>query len=86
MAWRELCLVLLIFGLANKDELRFAAVAVASYDRRRLLVHLQHALRQPAVAIGLGFPDTFACVKPSCLLGFVGMELIGGIVAWPWSP
>ncbi|WP_370468525.1 aquaporin [Streptacidiphilus sp. P02-A3a] len=73
-------LVLLIFGLAKKDQLRFAPVAVASYIGAAYWFTSSTSFANPAVAIGRAFTDTFAGIKPSSLPGFIGMELIGGIV------
>ncbi|MBC3842116.1 aquaporin family protein [Streptacidiphilus sp. 4-A2] len=73
-------LVLLIFGLAKKDQLRFAPVAVASYIGAAYWFTSSTSFANPAVAIGRTFTDTFAGIKPSSLPGFIGMELIGGIV------
>jgi glycerol uptake facilitator-like aquaporin len=73
-------LVLLIFGLAKKDQLRFAPLAVASYIGAAYWFTSSTSFANPAVAIGRAFTDTFAGIKPSALPGFIGMELIGGIV------
>ncbi|MBF9067061.1 aquaporin family protein [Streptacidiphilus sp. NEAU-YB345] len=73
-------LVFLIFGLAKKDQLRFAAVAVASYIGAAYWFTSSTSFANPAVAIGRAFTDTFAGIKPSSLPGFVGMELVGGVV------
>ncbi|MFC1401800.1 aquaporin [Streptacidiphilus sp. N1-5] len=73
-------LVLLIFGLAKRDQLRFAPVAVASYIGAAYWFTSSTSFANPAVAIGRTFTDTFAGIKPSSLPGFIGMELIGGIV------
>jgi glycerol uptake facilitator-like aquaporin len=73
-------LVFLIFGLAKKDQLRFAAVAVASYIGAAYWFTSSTSFANPAVAIGRAFTDTFAGIKPSSLPGFIGMELVGGIV------
>ncbi len=73
-------LVFLIFGLAKKDQLRFAAVAVASYIGAAYWFTSSTSFANPAVAIGRAFTDTFAGIKPSSLPGFIGMELVGGVV------
>ena len=72
--------VLLIFGLAKRDQLLFAPVAVASYIGAAYWFTSSTSFANPAVAIGRAFTDTFAGIKPSSLPGFIGMELIGGIV------
>ncbi|WP_370466852.1 aquaporin [Streptacidiphilus sp. PB12-B1b] len=73
-------LVLLIFGLAKKDQLRFAPVAVASYIGAAYWFTSSTSFANPAVAIGRAFTDSFAGIAPSSLPGFIGMELIGGVV------
>jgi glycerol uptake facilitator-like aquaporin len=73
-------LALLIFDLAKKDQLRFAAVAVASYIGAAYWFTSSISFTNPAVAIGRTFADTFADIKPSSLLSFVAMKLIGGII------
>jgi glycerol uptake facilitator-like aquaporin len=73
-------LIFLIFGLARKDQLRFAPVAVASYIGAAYWFTSSTSFANPAVAIGRAFTDTFAGIKPSSLPGFIGMELVGGIV------
>jgi glycerol uptake facilitator-like aquaporin len=73
-------LVLLIFGLAKKDQLRFAPVAVASYIGAAYWFTSSTSFANPAVAIGRTFTDTFAGIAPGSLPGFIGMELIGGAV------
>ena len=72
-------LVLLIFGLAKRDQLRFAPIAVASYIGAAYWFTSSTSFANSAVAIGRAFTDTFAGIKPSSLPGFIGMELIGGI-------
>jgi glycerol uptake facilitator-like aquaporin len=73
-------LILLIFGLAKKDQLRFAPVAVASYIGAAYWFTSSTSFANPAVAIGRAFTDTFAGIAPASLPGFIGMELIGGAV------
>ncbi|RAG87039.1 aquaporin family protein [Streptacidiphilus pinicola] len=73
-------LVFLIFGLAKKDQLRFAPVAVASYIGAAYWFTSSTSFANPAVAIGRAFTNTFAGIKPSSLPGFIGMELVGGVV------
>ncbi|MFJ9948364.1 aquaporin [Kitasatospora sp. NPDC091207] len=73
-------LVLLIFGLAKTDHLRFAPVAVASYIGAAYWFTSSTSFANPAVSIGRAFTDTFAGIAPSSLPGFIGMQLIGGVV------
>ncbi|MGW3507066.1 aquaporin [Streptomyces sp. NPDC000994] len=71
-------LVLLIFGLAKKDQLRFAPAAVASYIGAAYWFTSSTSFANPAVAIGRAFTDTFAGIAPGSLPGFIAAQLIGG--------
>lgn len=73
-------LILLIFGLARADQLRFAPVAVASYIGAAYWFTSSTSFANPAVSIGRAFTDTFAGIAPGSLLGFIGMQLIGAVV------
>jgi glycerol uptake facilitator-like aquaporin len=73
-------LILLIFGLARTDQLRFAPVAVASYIGAAYWFTSSTSFANPAVTIGRAFTDTFAGIAPGSLLGFIGMQIIGGVV------
>ncbi|WP_328959486.1 MIP/aquaporin family protein [Kitasatospora purpeofusca] len=73
-------LVLLIFGLAGTGRLRFAPVAVASYIGAAYWFTSSTSFANPAVSIGRAFTDTFAGIAPASLPGFVGMQLIGGVL------
>ncbi|WP_411150653.1 aquaporin [Streptomyces sp. A30] len=73
-------LILLIFGLARTDQLRFAPVAVASYIGAAYWFTSSTSFANPAVSIGRAFTDTFAGIAPGSLLGFIGMQLLGGVV------
>lgn len=73
-------LVLLIFGLARTGQLRFAPVAVASYIGAAYWFTSSMSFANPAVTIGRAFTDTFAGIAPRSLAGFIGMQLVGGVV------
>ncbi|WP_425247508.1 aquaporin [Streptomyces sp. NEAU-NA10] len=73
-------LILLIFGLARTDQLLFAPVAVASYIGAAYWFTSSTSFANPAVTIGRTFSDTFAGIAPGSLVGFIGMQLIGGVV------
>ncbi|MDX5563918.1 aquaporin family protein [Streptomyces sp. ID05-04B] len=73
-------LILLIFGLARTDQLRFAPVAVAAYIGAAYWFTSSTSFANPAVTIGRTFSDTFAGIAPGSLVGFIGMQLIGGVV------
>ncbi|MFG3656657.1 aquaporin [Streptomyces sp. NPDC047706] len=73
-------LVLLIFGLARTDRLRFAPVAVASYIGAAYWFTSSTSFANPAVTVGRAFTDTFAGVAPSSVAPFIGMQLVGAAV------
>ncbi|MDC2947412.1 aquaporin [Streptomyces heilongjiangensis] len=73
-------LILMIFGLARTDQLRYAPVAVASYIGAAYWFTSSTSFANPAVTIGRAFSDTFAGIAPGSLAGFIGMQLIGGVV------
>ncbi|GHE60285.1 aquaporin [Streptomyces capitiformicae] len=73
-------LILLIFGLARTDQLRFAPVAVASYIGAAYWFTSSTSFANPAVTIGRTFSDTFAGIAPGSVAGFIGMQLIGAVV------
>jgi glycerol uptake facilitator-like aquaporin len=73
-------LILLIFGLARADRLQFAPVAVASYIGAAYWFTSSTSFANPAVTIGRAFTDTFAGIAPGSVLGFIGMQFIGGVV------
>ncbi|MGP3981047.1 aquaporin [Streptomyces sp. KR80] len=73
-------LILLIFGLARSDRLRFAPVAVASYIGAAYWFTSSTSFANPAVTIARGFSDTFAGIAPGSVPGFVAAQLIGAVV------
>ncbi|WUB77419.1 aquaporin [Streptomyces sp. NBC_00576] len=73
-------LILLIFGLARTDQLRYAPVAVASYIGAAYWFTSSTSFANPAVTIGRTFSDTFAGIAPGSVPGFVGAQLVGAVV------
>ncbi len=73
-------LILLIFGLARTDRLRYAPVAVASYIGAAYWFTSSTSFANPAVTIGRAFSDTFAGIAPGSVAGFIGAQLVGGVV------
>ncbi|MFF8378141.1 aquaporin [Streptomyces sp. NPDC015661] len=73
-------LVLLIFGLARTDRLRFAPLAVASYIGAAYWFTSSTSFANPAVTIGRTVTDTFAGIAPASAPAFIGMQLIGAVV------
>jgi len=73
-------LILLIFGLARANRLQFAPVAVASYIGAAYWFTSSTSFANPAVTIGRAFTDSFAGIAPGSVLGFIGMQVVGGVV------
>ncbi|MES5820486.1 aquaporin [Streptomyces sp. RG80] len=73
-------LILLIFGLARTDRLRFAPVAVASYIGSAYWFTSSTSFANPAVTVGRAFTDTFAGIAPGSVPGFVAAQLVGATV------
>ncbi|MFF1682265.1 aquaporin [Streptomyces sp. NPDC058256] len=73
-------LILLIFGLARTERLRFAPVAVASYIGAAYWFTSSTSFANPAVTIGRAFSDTFAGIAPGSVAAFIGMQLVGAVV------
>ncbi|MFI1471496.1 aquaporin [Streptomyces wuyuanensis] len=73
-------LILLVFGLARTDRLRFAPAAVASYIGAAYWFTSSTSFANPAVTIGRAFTDTFAGIAPSSVPGFIGAQLAGAVV------
>ncbi|MFI2431164.1 aquaporin [Streptomyces sp. NPDC018693] len=73
-------LILLIFGLARTDRLRFAPLAVASYIGAAYWFTSSTSFANPAVTVGRAFTDTFAGIAPGSVAGFIGMQLVGAAV------
>lgn len=71
-------LVLLIFGLARTDRLRFAPVAVASYIGAAYWFTSSTSFANPAVTVGRAFSDSFAGIQPASVPGFIAAQLVGG--------
>ncbi|MFD7256889.1 aquaporin [Streptomyces sp. NPDC059874] len=73
-------LIMLIFGLARTDRLRFAPVAVASYIGAAYWFTSSTSFANPAVTIGRAFTDTFAGIAPASVPAFVGVQLVGAVL------
>ncbi|NUK07729.1 aquaporin [Streptomyces lunaelactis] len=73
-------LILLIFGLARTDRLRFAPVAIASYIGAAYWFTSSTSFANPAVTVGRAFSDTFAGIAPGSVPGFIGAQLAGAVV------
>jgi glycerol uptake facilitator-like aquaporin len=74
-------LVTLIFALARTQRGALAAPAVGAYIGAAYWFTSSASFANPAVTIGRIFTNTFAGIAPASVPGFIGMQLIGGLVA-----
>ncbi len=73
-------LVALIFALARTGRGALAAPAVGAYIGAAYWFTASTSFANPAVTIGRGFSDTFAGIAPASMPGFIGAQLVGGLV------
>ncbi|HLY34186.1 MAG TPA: MIP/aquaporin family protein [Jatrophihabitantaceae bacterium] len=74
-------LVTLIFALARSQRGSLAAPAVGAYIGAAYWFTSSTSFANPAVTIGRIFSNTFAGIAPESVTAFIGMQLVGGIVA-----
>lgn len=73
-------LVALIFAFARTGRGALAAPAVGAYIGAAYWFTASTSFANPAVTIGRGFSDTFAGIAPGSMPGFIGAQLVGGLV------
>jgi glycerol uptake facilitator-like aquaporin len=73
-------LVALIFALARTGRGALAAPAVGAYIGAAYWFTASTSFANPAVTIGRMFSDTFAGIDPASVPGFIGAQLVGGLV------
>lgn len=74
-------LLVLIFALARTHRGALAAPAVGAYIGAAYWFTSSTSFANPAVTIGRMFSDTFAGIAPSSVPAFIGMQLIGLVIA-----
>ena len=74
-------LVALIFALARTGRGLLAAPAVGAYIGAAYWFTSSTSFANPAVSVGRIFSDTFAGIAPGSVPGFIGAQLLGGLVA-----
>ncbi len=74
-------LVALIFALARTGRGLLAAPAVGAYIGAAYWFTASTSFANPAVTIGRVFSDTFAGIAPGSVPGFIGAQLLGGLLA-----
>ena len=74
-------LLLVIFALARTNRGSAAPAAVGAYIGGVYFFTSSTSFANPAIAVGRMFSNTFAGIAPSSVPGYVGAEMLGGIVA-----
>ncbi|NMN94983.1 aquaporin [Antrihabitans stalactiti] len=73
-------LVALIFTLARTSRAGLSAASVGAYIGAAYWFTSSTSFANPAVTIGRIFSDTFAGIAPGSAPGFIGAQLIGGLI------
>ena len=75
-------LILVIFALARSGRSRTAPAAVGAYIGAAYFFTSSTSFANPAITVGRMFSNTFAGIAPSSAPGFVGAQIVGGILAF----
>ena len=74
-------LVLLVFGSLRAGRSDVVAFTVGGYIAAAYWFTSSTSFANPAVTVARMFSDTFAGIAPASVLPFVGMQLVGGLLA-----
>jgi glycerol uptake facilitator-like aquaporin len=74
-------LVIVVFGVVRSGRASAAPFAVGAYIGGAYFFTASTSFANPAVTIGRTISNTFAGIRPSSAQGFVGMQLLGGVLA-----
>jgi arsenate reductase len=74
-------LILVIFSLARTRRGNIAPAAVGAYIGAAYFFTSSASFANPAITIGRVFSNTFAGIAPASSPGFIGAQLVGGVVA-----
>ncbi len=74
-------LVLIVFGTLRSNRPETVAFAVGGYIAAAYWFTSSTSFANPAVTIGRMFSDTFAGIAPGSVPGFIGAQLLGGLIA-----
>lgn len=74
-------LILVIFALARSGRGNLAPAAVGAYIGSAYFFTSSTSFANPAIDVGRMFSDTFAGIAPASVPAFVGVQLLGGVVA-----
>jgi glycerol uptake facilitator-like aquaporin len=75
-------LLVVIFGTARSGRGERVAYAVAGYITAAYWFTSSTSFANPAVTIARMFSNTFAGIAPASVLGFVGAQLVGGLLGY----
>ena len=73
-------LVLLVVSLARTQRTSSAPWAVGAYIGAAYWFTSSTSFANPAVSVGRAFTDTFAGIAPRSLPGFIGAQVVGGVL------
>jgi glycerol uptake facilitator-like aquaporin len=73
-------LVALIFTLARTGRAGVSAASVGAYIGAAYWFTSSTSFANPAVTVGRVFSDTFAGIGPASVPGFVGAQILGGLI------
>ena len=73
-------LVLLVVSLARTERTGSAPWAVGSYIGAAYWFTSSTSFANPAVTVGRAFTDTFAGIAPHSVPGFIGAQIVGGLL------
>ncbi len=74
-------LVLVIFALARSGKASFTPAAVGAYITAAYFFTSSTSFANPAISIGRMFSNSFAGIAPSSVPGFIGAQVVGGVLA-----
>jgi glycerol uptake facilitator-like aquaporin len=74
-------LLLVIFALARTHRTQTAPAAVGAYIGAAYWFTSSTSFANPAISVGRMFSDTFAGIAPASVPGFVGAQLVSGVIA-----
>jgi glycerol uptake facilitator-like aquaporin len=74
-------LLLVIFGVARSGRKTHVPYAVGAYITAAYWFTSSTSFANPAITIGRTLSDTFAGIAPSSVAPFVGMQVLGGLLA-----
>ena len=74
-------LLLVIFGTVRAGRRQQVGIAVGGYITAAYFFTSSTSFANPAITVGRMLSDTFAGIAPASVGAFVGMQLVGGVLA-----